>query len=106
MAEWLGTALQKLLQRFESASDLTKTALGNTLTLFLFLFVRYLYGKPRFDYRSIRNSSIKNILYKPFLFKKIYDTVFGERRIVQSYGIICIIWPYMKYIDEDYYNHL
>ena len=24
MAEWLGTALQKLLQRFESASDLTK----------------------------------------------------------------------------------
>ena len=23
MAEWLGTALQKLLQRFESASDLT-----------------------------------------------------------------------------------
>lgn len=27
MAEWLGTALQKLLQRFESASDLTKSAL-------------------------------------------------------------------------------
>ena len=24
MAEWLGTALQKLLQRFESASDLDK----------------------------------------------------------------------------------
>ena len=24
MAEWLGTALQKLLQRFESASDLAK----------------------------------------------------------------------------------
>ena len=24
MAEWLGTALQKLLQRFESASDLKK----------------------------------------------------------------------------------
>ena len=36
MAEWLGTALQKLLQRFESASDLTKTALEITLTLFLF----------------------------------------------------------------------
>ena len=27
MAEWLGTALQKLLQRFESASDLSKSAL-------------------------------------------------------------------------------
>ena len=27
MAEWLGTALQKLLQRFESASDLDKAAL-------------------------------------------------------------------------------
>ena len=42
MAEWLGTALQKLLQRFESASDLTKTALEITLTLFFFYFVIHL----------------------------------------------------------------
>ncbi len=43
MAEWLGTALQKLLQRFESASDLTKTALEQLLTLFFFCFVRQTY---------------------------------------------------------------
>ena len=42
MAEWLGTALQKLLQRFESASDLTKTALEAVLTLFFFCFVIHL----------------------------------------------------------------
>lgn len=28
MAEWLGTALQKLLQRFESASDLERCPMG------------------------------------------------------------------------------
>ena len=36
MAERLGTALQKLLQRFESASDLTKTALQLSATRFSF----------------------------------------------------------------------
>ncbi len=44
MAEWLGTALQKLLQRFESASDLAETALQIAAMRFLFYFVRYLYG--------------------------------------------------------------
>ena len=44
MAEWLGTALQKLLQRFESASDLYKTALQCTVRRFFFGFVRHLYG--------------------------------------------------------------
>ena len=42
MAEWLGRGLQNLVQRFESASDLTKTALEITLTLFLFYFLWYL----------------------------------------------------------------
>ena len=36
MAEWLGRGLQNLVQRFESASDLTKTALEISLTLFFF----------------------------------------------------------------------
>ena len=44
MAEWLGTALQKLLQRFESASDLYKTALQRAVRRFYFEFVRHLYG--------------------------------------------------------------
>ena len=34
MAEWLGTALQKLLQRFESASDLQKHYLMGGAFLF------------------------------------------------------------------------
>ena len=42
MAEWLGKGLQNLIQRFESASDLTKTALEITLTLFFFSFVIHL----------------------------------------------------------------
>ena len=42
MAEWLGRGLQNLVQRFESASDLTKTALEITLTLFFFCFVIHL----------------------------------------------------------------
>ena len=42
MAERLGTALQKLLQRFESASDLTKTALQYTVRWFSFCFVIHL----------------------------------------------------------------
>ena len=42
MAEWLGRGLQNLVQRFESASDLTKTALEITLTLFFFWFVIHL----------------------------------------------------------------
>ena len=44
MAERLGTALQKLLQRFESASDLVKTALQLSVRRFFFGFVRHLYG--------------------------------------------------------------
>ncbi len=43
MAEWQGRGLQNLVQRFESASDLTKTALEITLTLFFFYFVIHLY---------------------------------------------------------------
>lgn len=42
MAERLGTALQKLLQRFESASDLTKTALQYAARRFSFYFVIHL----------------------------------------------------------------
>ena len=47
LVRWMSglvTGLQNRLQRFESASDLTKTALETLLTLFLFCFVRYLYG--------------------------------------------------------------
>ena len=34
MAEWLGKGLQNLVQRFESASDLTKTPLQLSVTVF------------------------------------------------------------------------
>ena len=47
MVRWMSglvTGLQNRLQRFESASDLTETALEALLTLFFFCFVRYLYG--------------------------------------------------------------
>ena len=47
MAEWLGKGLQNLVQRFESASDLTETALRISVTLFYFEFVRYLYGNRK-----------------------------------------------------------
>ena len=40
MAEWLGKGLQNLLQRFESASDLTKAALEITLTLFFVVMMQ------------------------------------------------------------------
>ena len=40
MAEWLGTALQKLIQRFKSASDLTKAGAAVFATPALFCFVR------------------------------------------------------------------
>lgn len=36
MAEWLGTALQKLIQRFKSASDLKKPLAGNCKGLLIF----------------------------------------------------------------------
>lgn len=39
MAEWLGKGLQNLVQRFESASDLIKTALQITAMRFSFEFV-------------------------------------------------------------------
>ncbi len=52
MAEWLGTALQKLLQRFESASDLKKNALQYAVRRFYFKFVRYLYGMSFIDIKS------------------------------------------------------
>ena len=45
MVRWMSglvTGLQNRLQRFESASDLTKTALEITLTLFFFYFVIHL----------------------------------------------------------------
>ena len=38
----LVTGLQNRLQRFESASDLTKTALETLLALFFFCFVRHI----------------------------------------------------------------
>ena len=44
MVRWMSglvTGLQNRLQRFESASDLTKTALETLLTLFFFCFVIY-----------------------------------------------------------------
>ena len=45
MAEWLGKGLQNLVQRFESASDLTETALQMSATRFSFCFVIHLsYG--------------------------------------------------------------
>ena len=57
MAEWLGTGLQNLLQRFESASDLTKTALETLLTLFFFC----LHGKILL-YRAKSHKDIGSIL--------------------------------------------
>lgn len=42
MAEWLGKGLQNLVQRFESASDLTETALQIAATRFSFGFVIHL----------------------------------------------------------------
>lgn len=42
MAEWLGKGLQNLVQRFESASDLTGTALQIAATRFSFCFVIHL----------------------------------------------------------------
>ena len=42
MAEWLGKGLQNLVQRFESASDLTETALQISATRFSFGFVIHL----------------------------------------------------------------
>ena len=45
MVRWMSglvTGLQNRLQRFESASDLTKTALEASLTLFFFYFVIHL----------------------------------------------------------------
>ena len=36
MAEWLGKGLQNLVQRFESASDLTKTPLQKLATVFCY----------------------------------------------------------------------
>ena len=45
MVRWMSglvTGLQNRLQRFESASDLTKTALETLLTLFFFCFVIHL----------------------------------------------------------------
>ena len=57
MAEWLGRGLQNLVQRFESASDLTKTALEITLTLFFFWFVIHLQYCRRKTLRSIEIQS-------------------------------------------------
>lgn len=42
MAEWLGKGLQNLVQRFESASDLTENSIVGTTMLFSFWFVIHL----------------------------------------------------------------
>ena len=66
------------------------------------IFDKYQEGRIYLESATYMSNYREFVLYKtlPPKYK------FGERRIVQSYGIICIIWPYMKYIDEDYYNHL
>ena len=68
MVRWMSglvTGLQNRLQRFESASDLTKTALETVLTLFLFLFVRYLYGNGHIDVISQINVTILSLIVSP-----------------------------------------
>ena len=55
MAEWLGTALQKLLQRFESASDLTKSALQVIVAHFFLLSV----GSSKADQRPTNSTPPK-----------------------------------------------
>ena len=53
MAERLGRGLQNLVQRFESASDLKKTALEITLTLFFFGFVIFVILLRKGDWARI-----------------------------------------------------
>ncbi len=68
MVRWMSglvTGLQNRLQRFESASDLTKTALEITLTLFLFCFVRHLYGNGHIDVISQINVTIFSLIVSP-----------------------------------------
>ena len=53
MAEWLGTALQKLLQRFESASDLKKP-------FYKHLWRGFYFFTPKFTPKVARISDLKN----------------------------------------------
>ena len=50
---------------FESASDLTKTALETLLTLFFFCFVRHLYGNDHIDVISQINVTILSLIVSP-----------------------------------------
>ncbi len=56
MAEWLGSALQKLLQRFESASDLIVKMKSPVITeiagLLLFRYFSLLASKPFLQWRA------------------------------------------------------
>lgn len=54
MAERLGTALQKLLQRFESASDLSKMPLQSSVGAFSLGSVLPAYYMSAFSLRLIR----------------------------------------------------
>ena len=54
MAERLGTALQKLLQRFESASDLSKMPLQIAVGAFSLVSVLPAYYMSAFSLRLIR----------------------------------------------------
>ena len=68
MVRWMSglvTGLQNRLQRFESASDLTKTALETLLTLFFFCFVRHLYGNGHIDVISQINVTILSLIVSP-----------------------------------------
>ena len=68
MVRWMSglvTGLQNRLQRFESASDLTKTALETVLTLFFFCFVRHLYGNGHIDVISQINVTILSLIVSP-----------------------------------------
>ena len=66
MAEWLGTALQKLLQRFESASDLKmspSTLRVEGLFFFLRRFLR-LISTPKNLYKYKENHCGVQLLFR------------------------------------------
>ena len=50
MAEWLGSALQKLLQRFESASDLNEQKESPVIIAIAGLFCFCSYARPLRDF--------------------------------------------------------
>ena len=81
MAEWLGTALQKLLQRFESASDLTETALQYTVRRFFFGFVRHLYGVS-FGNIKIRQANSRRNIYQVIVIVETFTISLKEVAIM------------------------